>query len=87
MPARRLFLFACGVGLSLISWWSISVAPVRGGTYFSLPALHVRLVVASPEPIDVKMEGGQRMEDETLFSGNPGMGNPTDDAAVQSCGN
>jgi hypothetical protein len=43
-------------------------------------------VVASPEPIDVKMGGGQRMEDETLFSGNPGMGNPTDDAAVQSCG-
>jgi hypothetical protein len=26
-----------GVGLSLISYWSISVAPVRGGTYFSLP--------------------------------------------------
>jgi hypothetical protein len=24
----------CGVGLSLICWWSISVAPVRGGTYF-----------------------------------------------------
>jgi hypothetical protein len=23
-----------GVGLSLNSWWSISVAPVRGGTYF-----------------------------------------------------
>jgi hypothetical protein len=30
-------LCACGVGLSLISWWSISVAPVRGSTYFSLP--------------------------------------------------
>jgi hypothetical protein len=29
-----LFLCACGGGLSLISWWSISVAPVRGGTYF-----------------------------------------------------
>ncbi|WP_278499919.1 hypothetical protein, partial [Paraburkholderia fungorum] len=28
---------------------------MRGGTYFSLPAPHVRLVVASPEPIDVKM--------------------------------
>jgi hypothetical protein len=28
-------------------------------------------VVASPEPIDVKMGGGQRMEDEALFSGNP----------------
>jgi hypothetical protein len=27
-----------GVGLSLLSQWSISVAPVRGGTYFSLPA-------------------------------------------------
>jgi hypothetical protein len=26
-----------GVGLSLISYWFISVAPVRGGTYFSLP--------------------------------------------------
>ncbi|WP_211704997.1 hypothetical protein, partial [Paraburkholderia domus] len=26
----------CGVGLSLHSFWSISVAPVRGGTYFSL---------------------------------------------------
>ncbi|CAE6748449.1 hypothetical protein R70006_02924 [Paraburkholderia domus] len=26
----------CGVGLSLFCWWSISVAPVRGGTYFSL---------------------------------------------------
>jgi hypothetical protein len=25
-------------GLSLHSYWSISVAPVRGGTYFSLPA-------------------------------------------------
>ncbi|MGA9912246.1 MAG: hypothetical protein WBR17_06880, partial [Paraburkholderia sp.] len=44
--------------------------------YLFFAALHVRLVVASPEPIDVKMEGGQRMEDETLFSGNPGMGNP-----------
>src|SRR5579859_5178177 len=27
-----------GVGLSLICYWSISVAPVRGGTYFSLHA-------------------------------------------------
>jgi hypothetical protein len=26
-----LCLCACGVGLSLISYWSISVAPVRGG--------------------------------------------------------
>jgi hypothetical protein len=25
-------------GLSLICLWSISVAPVRGGTHFSLPA-------------------------------------------------
>jgi hypothetical protein len=25
-------------GLSLISYWFICVAPVRGGTYFSLPA-------------------------------------------------
>jgi len=25
-------------GLSLLCSWSISVAPVRGGTYFSLPA-------------------------------------------------
>jgi len=49
-------------------------------------APHVRLVVASPEPIDVKMGGGQRMEDETLFSANAGMGSQTDDAAVQSCG-
>jgi hypothetical protein len=32
LPARRLFV--CGVGLSLYSYWSISVAPVRGGTYF-----------------------------------------------------
>jgi hypothetical protein len=55
--------------------------------YLFFAALHVRLVVASPEPNDVKMGGGQRMEDETLFSGNPGMGNQTDDAAVQSCGN
>jgi hypothetical protein len=29
---------AYGFGLSLCSYWSISVAPVRGGTYFSLPA-------------------------------------------------
>jgi hypothetical protein len=27
-----------GVGLSLSCLWSASVAPVRGGTYFSLPA-------------------------------------------------
>jgi hypothetical protein len=27
-------LFAWGFGLSLFSYWSISVAPVRGGTYF-----------------------------------------------------
>ena len=27
-------LYACGVGLSLNSYRSISVAPVRGGTYF-----------------------------------------------------
>ena len=27
-------VFAYGVGLSLICYWSISVAPVRGGTYF-----------------------------------------------------
>ncbi|MGA9915308.1 MAG: hypothetical protein WBR17_22545, partial [Paraburkholderia sp.] len=56
LSARRLFLFAYGVGLSLIClrgayflcafgvglslicYWSIRVAPVRGGTYFSLPA-------------------------------------------------
>ena len=31
-------LCACGVGLSLFCYWSISVPPVRGGTYFSLPA-------------------------------------------------
>jgi hypothetical protein len=31
-------LCAYGVGLSLHSWWFISVPPVRGGTYFSLPA-------------------------------------------------
>jgi hypothetical protein len=30
-------LFACGVGLSLFWYWSICTAPVRGGTYFSLP--------------------------------------------------
>ncbi|MFM0665404.1 hypothetical protein [Paraburkholderia sediminicola] len=30
-------LYACGVGLSLFCYWCISVAPVRGGTYFSLP--------------------------------------------------
>lgn len=52
----------------------------------SLRGRFPRATRPSPEPIDVKMEGGQRMEDETLFSGNPGMGNPTDDAAVQSCG-
>jgi hypothetical protein len=28
-------LCACGFGLSLFSYWFISVAPVRGGTYFS----------------------------------------------------
>jgi hypothetical protein len=28
----------CGVGLSLFSFWFICTAPVRGGTYFSLPA-------------------------------------------------
>jgi hypothetical protein len=38
LPARRFCLCAYGVGLSLISYWFISVAPVRGGTYFSLPA-------------------------------------------------
>ena len=32
-----LCLDSCGVGLSLICFSSISVAPVRGGTYFSLP--------------------------------------------------
>jgi hypothetical protein len=26
-----------GVGLSLLSYWFAGVAPVRGGTYFSLP--------------------------------------------------
>ncbi|MFL6643791.1 MAG: hypothetical protein ACJ8GM_05630, partial [Paraburkholderia fungorum] len=32
-------LFCCwSFGLSLFCSWSISVAPVRGGTYFSLPA-------------------------------------------------
>jgi hypothetical protein len=36
--ALPLCLFACGVGLSLLCLWFISVAPVRGGTYFSLPA-------------------------------------------------
>ena len=30
----RLFVCSWGFGLSLICWWSISVAPVRGGTYF-----------------------------------------------------
>jgi hypothetical protein len=30
-------LFAYGVGLSLFSCRSICTAPVRGGTYFSLP--------------------------------------------------
>jgi hypothetical protein len=33
-----LWLFAFGVGLSLFSYWFICVAPVRGGTHFSLPA-------------------------------------------------
>ncbi len=37
LPAWRFCLHACGVGLSLICFWSISVPPVRGGTYFSLP--------------------------------------------------
>ena len=37
LPAWRVCLHACGVGLSLICFWSISVPPVRGGTYFSLP--------------------------------------------------
>jgi hypothetical protein len=32
------WLFAYGVGLSLLCYRSISFAPVRGGTYFSLPA-------------------------------------------------
>jgi hypothetical protein len=32
------WLFAYGVGLSLRCYRSISFAPVRGGTYFSLPA-------------------------------------------------
>jgi hypothetical protein len=32
------FCFLFGVGLSLNSYWSIGVAPVRGGTYFSLLA-------------------------------------------------
>ena len=31
------WVWALGFGLSLNSLWSISVAPVRGGTYFSLP--------------------------------------------------
>ncbi|CAE6753760.1 hypothetical protein R69888_03086 [Paraburkholderia haematera] len=31
-------LCAYSFGLSLNSYWFISVAPVRGGTYFSLPA-------------------------------------------------
>jgi hypothetical protein len=34
LACAALWLFACGVGLSLICYWSISVAPVRGGTYF-----------------------------------------------------
>jgi hypothetical protein len=29
-----LWVCSCGVGFSLNSRWSISVAPVRGGTYF-----------------------------------------------------
>src|SRR6201995_1988460 len=37
-PCLLIGLFACGVGLSLCSYWFISVPPVRGGTYFSLPA-------------------------------------------------
>jgi hypothetical protein len=34
------FTFVCvqAVVLFLFCWWFISVAPVRGGTYFSLPA-------------------------------------------------
>jgi hypothetical protein len=32
------WLFAYGVGLSLFCYWFISFPPVRGGTYFSLPA-------------------------------------------------
>ena len=40
LPARCACLCAYGVGLSLISYRSISVAPVRGGTYFSLPAVY-----------------------------------------------
>jgi hypothetical protein len=31
LPSRRFCLCACGVGLSLFSYWFISVAPVRGG--------------------------------------------------------
>jgi hypothetical protein len=45
-------------------------------------ALHVTLVVASSEPIDVKMEGNGANGNEALYSGNPGMGNQTDVAAV-----
>ncbi len=52
----------------------------------SLRGQFPRATRPSPEPISVKMEGGQRMEDETLFSRNAGMGSQTDDAAVQSCG-
>jgi hypothetical protein len=38
LSCRRLpWLFAYGVGLSLICYWFIGVAPVRGGTCFSLP--------------------------------------------------
>jgi len=52
----------------------------------SLRGQFPRATRPSPEPIGVKMGGGQRMEDETLFSGDAGLGNQTDDAAVQSCG-
>jgi hypothetical protein len=38
LPAAPVCWLGYGVGLSLISYWSIWVAPVRGGTYFSLPA-------------------------------------------------
>jgi len=38
LPAAPWFgCCSCGVGLSLLSWWFAGVAPVRGGTYFSLP--------------------------------------------------
>ncbi|MFP3547718.1 hypothetical protein SB748_30525, partial [Rhizobium sp. SIMBA_035] len=38
LPCPALWLYAYGVGLSLFCYRSISVPPVRGGTYFSLPA-------------------------------------------------